>query len=188
MGKKENNWQESGYILAYFGQTISLARKSYRAYVQEGIEKGKRKDLLGGGLIRSMGGWEEAKASHKGRERIKGDERILGDSDFVMEVLRTSGEQLKRKSQLKASGINLEKLTGRVAVLFGIESDKLLSPGKYKHIVDARSILCYWAVRELDISATDLAKKLRLTQPAVSISVKRGEKLAKEKGFVLAGE
>ena len=188
MGQRKNDWQESDYILGYFGRAISRARKSYRAYVQEGIEKGKRKDLVGGGLIRSMGGWEEAKAAHKGKEHIKGDERILGDTDFVMAVLRTSGEQLTRKSQLKASGTNLEKLTGRVAALFEIEPDKILSPGKYKQIVDARSILCYWAVRELDISETELAKKLRLTQPAVSISVKRGEKLVKEKGLVFTVE
>jgi chromosomal replication initiation ATPase DnaA len=135
-----------------------------------------------------MGGWEEAKTAHKGKEHIRGDERILGDSDFVMAVLRTSGEQLTRKSQLKASGTSLEKLTGRVAALFEIEPDKILSPGKYKQIVDARSILCYWAVRELDISATELAKKLRLTQPAVSISVKRGETLVKEKGLVFTVE
>jgi predicted transcriptional regulator len=43
-------------------------------------------------------------------------------------------------------------------------------------------------VRELDISETELAKKLRLTQPAVSISVKRGEKLVKEKGLVFTVE
>jgi len=40
-------------------------------------------------------------------------------------------------------------------------------------------------VRELNVSATALAKKLGLSQPAVSISVKRGEKLAREKGFEL---
>jgi predicted transcriptional regulator len=40
-------------------------------------------------------------------------------------------------------------------------------------------------VRELGISATALARKLRLSQPAVSISVKRGEKIARDKDFDL---
>ena len=35
----------------------------------------------------------------------------------------------------------------------------------------------------LGVSATALPEKLRLSQPAVTISVKRGEKIAKEKGF-----
>jgi len=42
----------------------------------------------------------------------------------------------------------------------------------------ARSLLCYWAVRKLGISAAELAKKLGLSQPSVGISVKRGEKIA----------
>jgi len=41
------------------------------------------------------------------------------------------------------------------------------------------------AVRELGISATSLARKLGLTQPAVSISVKRGQAVADENGFQL---
>ena len=45
------------------------------------------------------------------------------------------------------------------------------------------SLVYYCAVRELGASATALAKRLRLSQPPVSISVKRGEKIAKEKGF-----
>jgi len=36
---------------------------------------------------------------------------------------------------------------------------------------------------ELGVSAIALAKKLRFPQPAESISVKRGEKIVKEKRF-----
>jgi hypothetical protein len=45
--------------------------------------------------------------------------------------------------------------------------------------------LCYWAVRELGAGATALARKLKISQPAVSISVRRGEKVAKAKDFGL---
>jgi len=40
-------------------------------------------------------------------------------------------------------------------------------------------LLCYWAVRKLGLSATELSKKLGVSQPSVSISVKRGERIAK---------
>jgi predicted transcriptional regulator len=46
--------------------------------------------------------------------------------------------------------------------------------------VKARSLMCYWAVRRLGYSATELSKKLGVSQPSVSISVKRGEKIAKD--------
>jgi len=60
--------------------------------------------------------------------------------------------------------------------------------GKYPKNVKARSLFCYWAVRELGISATSLARKLGLTQPAVSISVKRGQAIADENGLQLLDE
>jgi len=52
-------------------------------------------------------------------------------------------------------------------------------------VVDARDLLCFWASNELVMSRTDLAKRLNLTQPAVSIAVRRGEKIARENQYQL---
>jgi putative transposase len=51
--------------------------------------------------------------------------------------------------------------------------------GKHPITVKARSLMCYWAVRKLGLSATELSKKLGGSQPSVSISAKRGEQIAK---------
>ena len=48
--------------------------------------------------------------------------------------------------------------------------------------------MCYFAVRELGLTATSLTKKIGLKQPAISISVSRGEKLAKDMGINLLEE
>jgi len=53
--------------------------------------------------------------------------------------------------------------------------------------VPARSVFCYWAVRELGVRETELARRLKLTQPAVSISVRRGEHIVQEKGLEILG-
>jgi hypothetical protein len=37
----------------------------------------------GGGLVRSAGDWSAVKALRKSDTRMKGDERILGDGDFL---------------------------------------------------------------------------------------------------------
>jgi len=42
-------------------------------------------------------------------------------------------------------------------------------------------VLCYWAARELGISTLELSKRLGISQPTASQSVKRGEKIVKEK-------
>ena len=55
-----------------------------------------------------------------------------------------------------------------------------LSSGKQPERVIARSVLAYWAVRELGISGTNVGKRLRISQSAVSRAVQRGEQLVSE--------
>ena len=57
MGKKKNSWQDAEYILGFFNEKTSTARRQYQLFVKKGIPQGKRPELLGGGLIRSVGGW-----------------------------------------------------------------------------------------------------------------------------------
>ena len=183
LGKRKNSWQDVDSILHLFDQKGTLARKRYRAFVHEGVEQGRRPDLVGGGLMRGLFGWAKTKASAQGFLRSKEDQRILGDERFAQEVLRASDEQLERAYRLRAKGYDLEKLAQRAANVCGMKPEEVWSAGKYSKTVQARSLLCYWAVRELGISATALARRLGLTQPAVSISVRRGGRIAKEKGL-----
>jgi len=187
LGNRKNSWQEVDYVLGFFGRRKGLARERYREYVQEGIGRGKRPELVGGGLIRSLGGRKEVGGHMRSGVRVKGDERILGDSDFVLDVLKASEEELERRYRLKAVGFDLERLAQRVAEIFGIEAEEIRGAGKYARMVPARSVFCYWAVRELGVRETELARRLKLTQPAVSISVRRGEHIVQEKGLEILG-
>ncbi len=184
IGKIELEWQNTDVILGMFGKRVSDSRRRYRKFVQDGTAVGRRPELTGGGLIRSLGGWKEAKKIGK-MERVKGDERILGSSDFVEEILRLSEEKMKRTDRLKLAGYDLDTLAADVADLFDLEPDRIFGAGKYPRLVQARSLFCYWGVRELGMTATFLAEKLNLSQPAVSLAVKRGEKLAKEGGHCI---
>jgi len=84
IGKKKREWQDVEYVLGFFGRRVSEARKGYVSYVKKGIALGRRPELVGGGLIRSVGGWDEVKNMRlTGQDRIKSDQRILGKSDFV---------------------------------------------------------------------------------------------------------
>ncbi len=57
---------------------------------------------------------------------------------------------------------------------------EVLSSGRQPHKVQARSLLCFWASRELGMSMVQLSKRLKISQPTVSQSVTRGENIAKE--------
>ena len=82
----------------------------------------------------------------------------------------------------------MEKVTIRVSSEFGIDPEQVWRAGKHRETVKARSVLCYWAVRKLGFSATELSRKLGVSQPSVSISVKRGEKIAKDRQLELIKE
>ena len=60
-----------------------------------GIEMGKRPELVGGGLIWSLCGCSGVKNIRKADIRVRGDERILGDSGYVLDVLKETGERFE---------------------------------------------------------------------------------------------
>jgi REP element-mobilizing transposase RayT len=185
LGKFDHSWQDTDYILRVFGSKHTTAINSYRQYVQKGISQGKRADLVGGGLIRSVGGWSALKALRRSDAYQKGDERILGDGDFVKRALSLAQEHLERKFELNRQGYCFEKVVDRVAELLKISKDQVLAAGKYKQAVEARSMVCYWAARELGTGQSELARRFGISQPAVSLAIKKGAQLITEKGYSL---
>jgi REP element-mobilizing transposase RayT len=183
MGMVKNEWQDTEYVLGWFGKGIKQGRSRYHDFMKEGVSMGKRPELTGGGLVRSVGGWLNLMEMRRAKVFVKGDERILGEGDFVEQMLRESGEEFERKSLLKSQGWDLDKLAAYVANLLEIDVSVVWSAGKYRHIVEARSLLCYWAVRDLGVSMTLLAKRLKLSVSAITQSVERGERLKEEKSY-----
>ncbi len=183
MGRRIAEWQDSEYVLGFFGKKEGGARREYSLFVRKGIKEGRRYDLTGGGLLRSHGGWTGVKLLKETGECQKGDERILGDSGFVNEVLASAEEKLKKKYQIKAEGYDLEKLTKRVSEIIGIGTKEIFDSQRDKNRTDARSILCYWAKEELDMTQRELALLLNLTPPAISYAVKRGRMIVEKNLF-----
>ena len=62
---------------------------------------------MGGGLIRSLGGWSVVKSLRKSGLVEKGDERILGSGDFVESVFNLADDKIKHQLSAK----NLKKET-----------------------------------------------------------------------------
>ena len=181
MGNILRPWQAAGEVLGRFGARRAPARRAYRAFVADGIAQGRRPELTGGGLVRSAGGWGALTTRRHLGDRLHGDERILGESHFVDATLTIAGERLERRQRLRARGRNFDWLLRRVAATAGLQPADLLTPSKIPARVEHRSMLCYWAVRELGLPGTVVANHLGLTQSAISRSVARGERLVREK-------
>ncbi len=183
MGEVVNKWQDTEYVLGYFGKRLSSCRKKYGLFVEDGISEGRRDDLTGGGLIRSIGGWKELTSMRSMNIRQSSDERILGDCNFVDAVLKQAEESIARRDRYRLNGFGVNELLQKVADLFGLKANDILTPGKQPQRVAARSLFCFWAVRELGEKATAIAEKLSLTQPAISRAVQRGKELAEKYNY-----
>jgi len=185
MGKIRRDWHSSEYVLKIFGAKVSAARRNYRTFVQKGIAAGRRPELMGGGLIRSLGGWQQVKALRKAEIRFKGDERILGDSEFVEQVLKAAEDRLERRYAIEVKGYDFEKVVKRVAELLKIDYRIVLSRNKDPQTVKARRLLCYWVNQELGMTTVEIAHRLKISQSTVSRCSRWGEKIASENEFHL---
>lgn len=186
-GGFRKSWQETEEILKLFDRKPATARRMYRHFVEQGIEQGRRNDLSGGGLIRSAGGWEGLKQKREEGQYQRSDERILGDSDFVSEVLKKTEESLTKSQKLKSKGMDVDKIAAHVSGLMGVAVEDIWAAGRQQPIVNARSLLCYWAVRELGVSMSSLSRRIGISIPAISKSVARGKQIAQDNAFKMPG-
>jgi REP element-mobilizing transposase RayT len=177
MGRNKAEWQDINKVLGMFGNKEGSARRNYRNFVEKGVEMGRRPDLIGGGLIRSAGGWQAVKALGKNKIHLKGDERILGDSDFVLDVLKEQKERMEHRFYLHEQGIDFDKVLERVSELFSLSRREILYPSRQRQRVLARSVLSYWAVRDLGLSGAELSQWIGIGQSAISRAIGRGEEI-----------
>jgi REP element-mobilizing transposase RayT len=178
MGKVEAKFQDISYVLRLFGASTRRARRDYESYVSKGIGQGRRPELVGGGLLRSVGGWAALKGLRDIGIRIKGDERLLGSSEFVERVLKYADEQLEEKYRLQVSVVGLQSLIEKVAHYYEIDPVTLKSASKERRVTEARRVLCYIAVRKLGYKCTHVSKTAGISAPTVSKAVSMGSKLS----------
>ena len=73
----------------------------------------------------------------------------------------------------------------RVSVIFKMDTGEIISKGKQQKKVKARSLFCFWAVKELGISPTELSRMIGISVPAFVYSVERGSIISKDDNYKL---
>jgi len=160
-------------VLLHFGDTLKVARRRYRQFVKQGVEQGTRPDLQGGGLVRSAGGDKRTLLRRKREERELSDERILGSGDFVGKILAESNEIYEMKTRNR---ISLDDLILKVATNVDLDMEDLKSSKRNRKVSYARAVISYLAVNQLRCSASEVARKLRISGMGVGKCVDRGKK------------
>jgi putative transposase len=166
-GKIKRKWQNTEYVLSFFNGSGN-SRKNYLQYVKEGADQGRRPELVGGGLIRSMGGWSAVLAMRRRGEREVADQRILGDGDFVKHVITGLDDRVKKNLRLSGQRIDMKLLAEKVAEKYKVSIGELRSGGRRRAVVQARRAISWIGVRELGYSGADVARYLGVTNSCVT--------------------
>src|SRR4030042_1649259 len=78
VGKGRHDWQEKEYVLNQFGRVERQSIRGYRKLIKGGKGLGRRPELVGGGLVRSLGGGSKVLSIRSRGEEVEHDSRILG--------------------------------------------------------------------------------------------------------------
>ena len=174
MGYQKRAWQDTEYVLSYFGKGAGR-RKKYLRYVKEGIKVGRRPELVGGGLIRSLGGWSEVLALRTRGERSAADERILGDGEFVKTVLKEWDEIGRVNLRLQGIRASLSLLAEQICQDREVTMAELRSGSRRQVVLGAREEFSLIAVKGLGYSGAEVARYLGVTHSCVTRIVANGQ-------------
>ena len=167
MGRVKRDWQEIGTVMGYFGKGRRAVDK-YEQYVREGISRGKRPELVGGGLIRSLGGWSQVLSLRRKGIKVASDERILGGNKFIERLLSEAEEREKEILRLGREVPDLLTLAKRVVRGEGIEKSALRSGVRKREVVRARRLFCQLAIGRMGYPGAEVARFLGVTTSSVN--------------------
>jgi len=168
IGRVKRDWQDRDYVLKWFGLKESEATKVYRQFMKKGIDQGRRRDLVGGGLIRSQGGWSVVKESSRLGLRENSDERILGSGEFVKQLIQESDKirkaQFAGQERKKDAMSYIQKLCEQEKISVAA----IQSGSRRQEISRVRKQLAQKLIEEWGYSLVETGRYLGVSPSAIS--------------------
>jgi len=167
MGRVKRDWQDIETVLGYFGKGHKVIEK-YERYVEEGVSLGKRPELVGGGLVRSLGGWSQVLSLRRKGIKVAFDERVLGGDDFIERLLSEAEERERETLRIGRKIPGLLTLAKRIMEGEGIEETELRSGLRKKEVVRARRVFCQLAIGKMGYPGAEVARFLGVTSSSAN--------------------
>jgi REP element-mobilizing transposase RayT len=174
-GRRKNDWQETEYVLKQFSEERGKAVRGYRKFMEEGKQQGRRLDLVGGGLIRSLGGWSQVLSLRDSKKDLKHDARILGGGDFVEDILRDADRSLRRQLKLGERRRSIDQVIKRMCEGEGIREEELRNGGQRREVSRLRAKISSHLSHELGIPMAEIARHVGVCGSAVIKAIQKAE-------------
>jgi len=173
MGKIERDWQDRDYVLKLFGKKKSEAEAAYRTYVKKAVGEGRRPELVGGGLVRSMGGWSVVKTMRRSGERELSDDRILGGGKFVERIIKEAEEKIRFQLPVSEELQKIDELMTQICKDERVSIEELKGGSRRREISEVRKRIALELVQRHGIALAEVARRVGVSTSAVSKILKR---------------
>jgi len=167
MGRVKRQWQDIHTILAYFSKGQKAVKK-YEEFVKEGALQGRRPELVGGGLLRSLGGWSQVLSLRRKGIKVASDERILGGDEFIQRLMSEVEEKQRETLRLTRQVPDLPTLARRIVEGEGIEEIELRSGMRTRKVARARRTFCQLAIAKMGYPGGEVARYLGVTTSSIN--------------------
>ena len=144
LGEEAIPWLTTEWVLGQFGRRLGEARQRYGAFVREGIREGYREEL------------------HRGSK----DPRVVGDEDFVEEVL-------SELDQWVGAVPTVDRIVRSVCAAYGLEEDELKASRQGRIASEARAIVGWLAMEFGCASLTEVGRRFDRDVGTMSSAVRR---------------
>ena len=168
LGRLKNDWQDKEYVLKWFGEKAGEAKRAYLQFVKDGTDQGHRSDLIGGGLIRSQGGWSAVKDMIRQGIREKSDERILGSGEFVEQLIQQSDEERRKHFFGRENQERAIDYIRRECKDVGVNIKALKAGSRRRKISELRARLIEKLIDEFGFSLAETGRQLGVSSSAVA--------------------
>lgn len=180
IGKTTQPWMDVDSVLSQFGGSPRRAINEYRRFMREGFGQGAIKELTGGGLIKSRGGWSQVLAMRRRGQTEEFDQRILGGGSFVSQILKEAEERHLRQLKHTRTGKSIRKIIEEECRKSGVNLLELRGGGK-RHVVSrTRAAVAIRGREELGLSAAAIARQVGVSTSAITKGIERMEQAAKK--------
>lgn len=144
-----------------------------RHYVEKGIDQGRRPELVGGGLIRSLGGWSAVKALRRTGDRELSDERILGSGEFVEQIIKEAEANIKYQLPVLEQAQRIDEFISKICKNEKVPIEELKGGSRRREASRARARIAIGLVKTHGVALAEVARRLGVTTSAISKIVKR---------------
>jgi putative transposase len=169
MGAQESNWQEKDYILRRFHREREEAVRLYARFVADGKDQGRRPELT---QDRKRGGWSRVLTLREDGGRLEQGGRVLGDEDFVSEILKEADNQLRRQLSIGKGHDVMHRVIREMCEDEKVNEQELRRGGQRRKVSELRGRIAWRLSRESGISMAEIARQLGVSTSGIANAIR----------------